>query len=116
MRAEGQAVESIWRVLREQGCQIAARTYRAWARPTQQVAARTVSDALVLDKVRQLAWTVDHEGARRLTPEGVRRKLGDPPSSRRLAPEPRLTTNAGPTRDPDPASSHGRSCRDPQGV
>ena len=30
MRAEGHAVESICRVLREQGCQIAARTYRAW--------------------------------------------------------------------------------------
>ena len=30
MRAEGYAVESICRVLREQGCQIAARTYRSW--------------------------------------------------------------------------------------
>jgi putative transposase len=30
MRAEGHAVESICRVLREQGCQIAAQTYRAW--------------------------------------------------------------------------------------
>ena len=30
MRSEGHAVESICRVLREQGCQIAARTYRAW--------------------------------------------------------------------------------------
>ena len=29
MRAEGHAVESICRVLREQGCQIAARTYRS---------------------------------------------------------------------------------------
>ena len=28
MRAEGHAVESICRVLREQGCQVAARTYR----------------------------------------------------------------------------------------
>jgi len=30
MRAEGHAVESICRVLREQGCQVAARTYRSW--------------------------------------------------------------------------------------
>jgi hypothetical protein len=29
LQAEGYAVESICRVLREQGCQIAARTYRA---------------------------------------------------------------------------------------
>ena len=33
MRAEGHAVESICRVLREQGCQVAARTYRAWNQP-----------------------------------------------------------------------------------
>lgn len=31
-RVEGYAVESICRVLREQGCQVAARTYRAWTR------------------------------------------------------------------------------------
>ena len=30
MRAEGHAVESTCRVLREQGCPVAARTYRAW--------------------------------------------------------------------------------------
>ena len=30
MRSEGHAVESICRVLREQACQIAARTYWAW--------------------------------------------------------------------------------------
>ena len=30
MRAEGYAVESICAVLREQGVQVAARTYRAW--------------------------------------------------------------------------------------
>lgn len=44
MRAEGHAVESICRVLREQGCQIAARTYRAWRRGP--VSARTVTHAL----------------------------------------------------------------------
>ncbi len=43
IRAEGYAVESISRVLREQGCQVAARTYRSWrgAGP----AARTITDA-----------------------------------------------------------------------
>jgi len=30
MRSEGHAVESIVRVLREQGVKIAARTYRVW--------------------------------------------------------------------------------------
>ena len=44
MRAEGHAVESICRVLREQGCQIAARTYRQWAGTTRPVATRTITD------------------------------------------------------------------------
>src|SRR5829696_3467317 len=65
------------RVLREQGCQVAARTYRAWSQPAQPVAARTITDALVEDKVRELAWTIDEDGRRRLTPEGLygRRKM-----------------------------------------
>lgn len=77
MRAEGHAVESVCRVLREQGCQIAARTYRAWTQPDRPVAARTVTDAIVQDKVRDLAWTLDEQGRRRLTPEGLygRRKM-----------------------------------------
>lgn len=81
MRAEGHAVESICRVLREQGCQIAARTYRSWKRPGRIVASRTVSDAHVVDAVRDIAWTtkVDGDGVlvRRLTPEGLygRRKM-----------------------------------------
>jgi hypothetical protein len=73
MRAEGYAVESIVRVLREQGVKIAARTYRAWARP--RIAARTVTDALVVDAVRDAAWTdvVDAAGVvrRKMTPEGL---------------------------------------------
>lgn len=77
MRAEGRAVESICRVLRAQGCQIAARTYRQWAQRDQAVAERTVSDAVVLDTVRGVAWGVDEDGTRRLTPEGLygRRKM-----------------------------------------
>ena len=66
---------SICRVLREQGCQVAARTYRDWR--TAAPAARTVSDAEVQDAVRDAAWTLDHTGRRRLTPEGLygRRKM-----------------------------------------
>jgi hypothetical protein len=76
-RCEGHAVESICRVLSEQGCQIAARTYRSWTQPGRPIAARTISDAVVLDTVRSLAWTVDEHGCRRLTPEGLygRRKM-----------------------------------------
>ncbi|WP_353647705.1 DDE-type integrase/transposase/recombinase [Nakamurella sp. A5-74] len=75
LRSEGQAVGSICRVLREQGCQVAARTYRAWrdGRP----AARVISDAYGVDAVRSAAWTVDSQGRRQLTPEGLygRRKM-----------------------------------------
>jgi len=75
MRAEGHAVESICRVLREQGCQVAARTYRAWR--TRRPAARTITDAHVVDIVRDIAWNVDDHGRRKLTPEGLygRRKM-----------------------------------------
>ena len=77
MRSEGHAVESTCRVLREQGCQVAARTYRAWKRPTRPVAARTISDARVVDLVRSLVWQTDRAGRRRMTPEGLygRRKM-----------------------------------------
>ena len=81
MRSQGHAVESICRVLREQDCQIAARTYRSWKRAGRVVAARTVSDAHVVDAVRDIAWTdkVNSDGllVRRLSPEGLygRRKM-----------------------------------------
>jgi len=78
MRSEGHAIESTCRVLREQGCQVAARTYRAWRGGV--VSARTVTDAQVVDAVRDAAWTTvtDAMGTRRkLTPEGLygRRKM-----------------------------------------
>lgn len=75
MRSEGHAVESICRVLREQGCQVAARTYRDWR--TAAPAARTISDAHVVDAVRTAAWTADVHGRRKMTPEGLygRRKM-----------------------------------------
>ena len=71
MKAEGFAVESICRVLREQGCQVAARTYRSWRAPSRRVCVRTIGDALVTDMVRDIAWALDREGRRRLTPEGL---------------------------------------------
>ncbi len=75
MRSEGHAVESVCRVLREQGCQVAARTYRAWR--AQRPAARTISDAYVVDAVRDLAWCTGAHGRRQLTAEGLygRRKM-----------------------------------------
>src|SRR3954454_18740081 len=81
MRSQGHAVESICRVLREQGCQIAARTYRNWKRAGRVIAARTLTDAQVVDAVRDIAWTtkVDPDGTlvRKLSPEGLygRRKM-----------------------------------------
>jgi transposase InsO family protein len=75
MRAEGHAVESICRVLREQGCQVAARTYRA--RRARRPAARTISDAQVVNAIRDIAWTIKPDGRQALTPEGLygRRKM-----------------------------------------
>jgi putative transposase len=77
MRAEGHAVESICRVLREQGCRIAARTYRAWKQTNRPIASRTMTDAQVIDAIRDIAWITDPRGRRKLTPEGLygRRKM-----------------------------------------
>ncbi len=74
IRAEGYAVESICRVLREQGCQVAARTYRAWR---EGPAARTITDARIVDEVRSVVWATDSDGRRKMTPEGLygRRKM-----------------------------------------
>lgn len=64
-RAKHRAVESVCRVLREQGVQVAARTYRAWKRAEPSMRAR--ADAVVIDA---LLATVG-------TPEGLygRRKM-----------------------------------------
>jgi putative transposase len=66
MRSAGHAVESTCRVLREQGCPVAARTYRAW-RAGRGPSARTVTDAVLMDALL----------ATRGTPEGLygRRKM-----------------------------------------
>jgi transposase InsO family protein len=75
MRAEGHAVESTCRVLREQGCQVAARTYRSWR--SSAPAARTISDAQLINEIKTLCWARDEHGVLRMTPEGLygRRKL-----------------------------------------
>uniref|UniRef100_UPI003D7DAB88 IS3 family transposase n=2 Tax=unclassified Kineococcus TaxID=2621656 RepID=UPI003D7DAB88 len=54
MRERGFAVESTCAVLTEQGCPVAARTYRAWKQGPPP-AARTVSDAHVLNALRTTA-------------------------------------------------------------
>ncbi len=79
MRAQGHAVESTLRVLREQGVKVAARTYRTWRRPC--ISSRMLTDAMVVDAVRDAAWTTeilpDGSSRRRMTPEGLygRRKM-----------------------------------------
>ena len=87
MRAEGHAVESICRVLCEQGCQVAARTYGSWSQPAQVVAARTLSDAQVEDKVHELALTIDELGRRRLNSEGLYGRRRMTPLVRRCLPD-----------------------------
>jgi hypothetical protein len=62
-------------VLREQGCQVAARTDRAWRR--RRPAARTISDAQVVNAIGDIVWTVNADGRRVLAAEGLygRRKM-----------------------------------------
>src|SRR3954464_12453011 len=48
MRSQGHAVGWTCRVLAEHGCPVAARTYRAWRQRGRAVAARTVSDAVLI--------------------------------------------------------------------
>jgi putative transposase len=73
LRAQGFAVESVCQVLREQGVQVAARTYRAWRAPGRQIATRTLSDAVVVDAL--LGARTGPDG--RPTPESLygRRKM-----------------------------------------
>jgi len=66
MRVDGHAVKSVCRVLREQGCQIAARAYRSWLRPV--VSARTISDAVVTDALLATRGTPESlYGRRKMT-------------------------------------------------
>jgi putative transposase len=72
MRAEGHAVESTCRVLREQDCPVAARTYRAWRRG-RPPADRTVSDAVIMDAILATAGTPEELYGRRKMTHHLRR-------------------------------------------
>ena len=72
MRAEGRAVESTCRVLREQGCPVAARTYRAW-KQGRPPAERTISDAVLTDAILATAGTPEGLYGRRKMTHHLRR-------------------------------------------
>jgi hypothetical protein len=72
MREKGFAVESVCAVLREQGCQIAARTYRAW-RAGRPAAARTHADAVVIHALRATAGQPESLYGRRKMTAHLRR-------------------------------------------
>ena len=72
MRDEGHAVESVCRVLREQGVQVAARTYRHWKNTAP--AARTVTDAQILHVLHGLKGTPESLYGRRKMVAHLRRE------------------------------------------
>ncbi|MDR7384402.1 hypothetical protein [Promicromonospora iranensis] len=71
----------ILRVLRQQGREVAGRTYRTWKRPAR-IADRKITDADVEDKVRDLAWTFNEFTGRRPDDSGgpVRAAEAPPPA------------------------------------
>jgi putative transposase len=73
MRAQGHAVESTCRVLTEQGCKVAARTYRSWKQARRSVAARTRSDAEVIDALLAVQDTPEGLYGRRKMTHYLRR-------------------------------------------
>ena len=72
-RAKGRGVESVCRVLRSQGCQVAARTYRAW-KAGHRVAARTLTDAILMDGIIATAGTPEGLYGRRKMTAYLRRQ------------------------------------------
>ena len=74
MRSQGHAVESTCRVLSEHGCQVAARTYRAWRQTNRPIAARTVTDAVVVDALLATAGTPEGLYGRRKMTAHLRRQ------------------------------------------
>ncbi|PID96084.1 MAG: hypothetical protein CSA84_06975, partial [Actinomycetales bacterium] len=61
-------------MLRERGCQIAARTCRDCTGSTRRCRSLAISDATVTNQGRDLAWQLDHQSGRRMTPEGLHRR------------------------------------------
>jgi putative transposase len=74
MRSRGHAVESTCRVLTEHGCQVAARTYRAWRQTHRPIAARTVSDAVLMDALITVQGTPEGLYGRRKMTHWLRRQ------------------------------------------
>jgi putative transposase len=74
MRAAGRPVESICRVLSEQGCEVAARTYRFWKQANRPVAARTRSDAVITDALIAVRGTPEGLYGRRKMTHWLRRQ------------------------------------------
>ena len=74
MTAAGHAVESTCAVLRSQGCRVAARTYRAWRTTSRPVAARTLSDAVVIDALLGTSGTPESLYGRRKMTHYLRRE------------------------------------------
>lgn len=80
-RGKGRAVESICRILREQGVQVAARTYRAWR--TATASDRDLADAVVIDALLSTIGTVEGMYGRRKMVALFRRQ-GHDVSARRI--------------------------------
>ena len=80
-RAKGRAVESVCQVLRSQGVQIAARSYRAWRKAGPSM--RDVSDAVIVDALRSAAGTPESMYGRRKMTAWLRR-FGHDVSFRRV--------------------------------
>ncbi|WP_395656688.1 IS3 family transposase [Nocardioides sp.] len=74
MKAAGHAVESTCRVLTEHGCGVAARTYRSWKQITRPIAARTVSDAVIIDALISVQGTPEGLYGRRKMTRWLRRQ------------------------------------------
>jgi putative transposase len=74
MRSQGHAVESTCKVLCQQGCRVAARTYRSWRVGNRPVAARTVSDAVVVDALLGVQQTPEGLYGRRKMTHHLRRQ------------------------------------------
>jgi transposase InsO family protein len=77
MRSRGHAVESTCRILRQQGCRVAARTYRCWRRANRPVAARTVSDAQLIDALLAVQGSPEGLYGRRKMTHYLRRRGHD---------------------------------------
>jgi transposase InsO family protein len=73
MRSQGHAVESTCTVLTKHDCRVAARTYRSWRQANRPVAARTASDAVVIDALQATRGTPEELYGRRKMTAHLRR-------------------------------------------